>query len=41
MHIFHKWLKIKENDKWLFERCGKCGFERWVEKFLGGYQPRP
>jgi len=25
----------------LFERCGKCGFERWVEKFLGGYQPRP
>ena len=41
MCLWHKWVKIKESPKWALIKCDKCGAERWIEKFYGGYQPKP
>lgn len=40
-YFWHKWQIIRENSKWMLKRCMKCGFEKYVEKFSGGYQPLP
>ncbi|OHD25271.1 MAG: hypothetical protein A2Y34_03960 [Spirochaetes bacterium GWC1_27_15] len=34
IHLFHKYLIVKENDKCELEKCMVCGKERWIEKFI-------
>lgn len=41
MFHIHKWQVLAENSHWKFERCSKCGAERWNENYLAPYQPKP
>lgn len=41
MFHIHKWQVLAENNHWKFERCSKCGEERWNENYLTPYQPKP
>ena len=41
MHLFHNWDTIAESPKWKAQQCKKCGKIKWIEKFQGGYSPRP
>ena len=40
MCFFHRWEAVSTHSKWTLERCEKCGKEKWIENFPGGYQPR-
>ena len=41
MCLLHKYRKIAESPKWRADQCNKCGKVKWIEKFYGGYQPKP
>ena len=41
MCLLHKYRTVAESPKWEALRCEKCGKVKWIEKFQGGYQPKP